>query len=538
VSRSNDEAKEPEDIQGATPNVAPNNSNFDTLSGSVARSGLWAMGGQIATILASLLSTPFTIRLLHQSGYGTWIVMQSLVSYIVVADVGMTSASTRLGSSYQADGDDKGEAAVVWTALAISLATTLAICVIAWVVAPYLLPTFLHLGQSGSRTAVTAFRIICVALIAQSISGTANTPQLIRLRWGAYTLITSGTSVLQALAVPTALAVLSGGLITAASVVAGAYALAAIGNCVVSARIQPRVKRPSFRKKLVRPLMTYGGGLTISGLAAFPLTNAERLLLGYFRSARIVGYYGVASLVGNVLRALPASVVGPLFPALSKLDSSSDTESRDRLFSLALQCVVAIVTPMTLAAIFAIRPFLRLWAGLEYARNSAVPFDILVIGVCANSMAYVPYSYLLAVGRTKLIARIHLAELLPYVALAALSTRFLAATGAAMAVSARLIVDAAIFFRCVHADGVLLHPLPRRRGRFCGVTALLAISFIGSAAVAESLIERIAILTLLLSADWLAVYILVLEENDRAWLRGTAQHMLKRSSKLDATGMQ
>jgi hypothetical protein len=107
-----------------------------------------------------------------------------------------------------------------------------------------------------------------------------------------------------------------------------------------------------------------------------------------------------------------------------------------------------------------------------------------------------------------------------------------------MAVSARLIVDAAIFFRCVHADGVLLHPLPRRRGRFCGVTALLAISFIGSAAVAESLIERIAILTLLLSADWLAVYILVLEENDRAWLRGTAQHMLKRSSKLDATGMQ
>src|SRR5437667_12516441 len=67
-----------------------------SLSSQVAAGGLWSLGGQAATLVATLVATPFTLRLLGPAFYGLWALLQVALQWVVLADLGMATASTRL----------------------------------------------------------------------------------------------------------------------------------------------------------------------------------------------------------------------------------------------------------------------------------------------------------------------------------------------------------------------------------------------------------------------------------------------------------
>ncbi|HXW77913.1 MAG TPA: hypothetical protein VEJ84_00360, partial [Acidimicrobiales bacterium] len=73
------------------------------------------MAGRTVTLFANLVSAPFTIRLLGPTRFGLWSLLQSFYAWAVVADIGMSSASTKFASERYAHGDAVGESTVVWT---------------------------------------------------------------------------------------------------------------------------------------------------------------------------------------------------------------------------------------------------------------------------------------------------------------------------------------------------------------------------------------------------------------------------------------
>src|SRR5258708_5284005 len=91
------------------------------LTSRVVHGSLLNLIGQGVTMLATLAATPFVIRLLGPPGYGVLALVHVLIGYLSFADMGMGTASTRFGSVAHARGDDDGEAAVVWAALAIPI---------------------------------------------------------------------------------------------------------------------------------------------------------------------------------------------------------------------------------------------------------------------------------------------------------------------------------------------------------------------------------------------------------------------------------
>src|SRR5882672_3597599 len=99
------------------------------ITSRVVRGSLWNLGGQGVTMLATLVATPFVIRLLGAPGYGVLALVHVLIGYLSFADMGMGTASTRFGSVAHARGDDQGEATAIWSALALAAvpATTVAL---------------------------------------------------------------------------------------------------------------------------------------------------------------------------------------------------------------------------------------------------------------------------------------------------------------------------------------------------------------------------------------------------------------------------
>ncbi len=60
----------------------------------VVKGSLWTLAGQIAPMAVTLIATPFTIRLLGSEGYGVFVLVALIPTYLGFADFGMGLGST------------------------------------------------------------------------------------------------------------------------------------------------------------------------------------------------------------------------------------------------------------------------------------------------------------------------------------------------------------------------------------------------------------------------------------------------------------
>jgi O-antigen/teichoic acid export membrane protein len=432
----------------------------------------------------------------------------------------MGSASTKFGADRYARGDNSGESAVIWTALGVTLVTTTCMALVIAIPAPFIVAHLLEVRGALVGPGVVGLRIVAAVLVAQATTEIFNTPQVVRLRWRLFTLINGIASLTAAIGAPLALTALSGGVVTVTTVALCAAMVGTLGCFVVGVHLQPALRRPRLDRAVLRQLLSYGGGLTIAGLASIPRMTAERFFLAHNHSTTVVAYYAVAATLATTLNVLPEQLVGPLLPGMARLEAQGRLAEQRALYRKSLAALFLGLTPAAIILAFLAHPFLSLWAGPAYGLHSTGPLLIIVGGVWFNCMAWVPYNYLLSCGRTKLIARIQMAEVLPYLAGAWVLTSRFGAMGAALVWAASFMADSLIFFTVVRrvAPQLTFSPLSERRLRAVGAPLLLACVSAAVATVAHGLVSRLG-LALVLGVIYAAVvWFLVLTAGERQGL--------------------
>lgn len=208
------------------------------------------------------------------------------------------------------------------------------------------------------------------------------------------------------------------------------------------------------RRTWVPTLLRYGSSISISGIVSPILTSLDRLLIGGALGAAAVSYYVVPSNLINVVQMVPGSLLRVLFPQLSTLTpAGAGAISVDATLGLA-----TILTPVITCGILFAHPFMTLWLGAAFAMRARGIAEILLDGAWINCLAWVPVTLLQAQKRPGLVARLHVIELVPFVALVWLGVRFGGVYGAAVACALRMWVDALLLFQ---VSG-LARPLFRR----------------------------------------------------------------------------
>lgn len=490
------------------------------LTSRVVRGSLWNFAGQGVTLLATLVATPFVIRLLGPEQYGVLALINVLLGYLSFADMGMGWASTRFGSEAHARGDDQGEATAIWTALLLAagpsllIALTLALSARPLVEQGLRLPTHLH------ETATVALRLAALGFVGRAVAGVMNTPELVRLRMDLLVLINVGTLVGQILIVPVVL-FLGGGLTGAVAIMAGAGLLGALLHTLVGMRMLPRLRRPHVSAGLLKPLARFGGAVLISSLAGMVLTNADKLLLTRYGSVRTLAYYSVAFNLSLMLTQAPLAMVQSLLPAFSQLQASPDRTTLHQLYRRALQGTLFWILPATVLICVVARPFLTLWAGPEFGRESTLPLYLLASGLVFEVMAYVPYTLLMALGRSDLIARCHLAVLVPYLIGAAILIHWYGAEGAAIAWSLRALTSMIAFALVTRqTSGFGFSTLPENvRGYFAAVVVLLLPTLL-VCLLSNSVLLRLGVVVVALVAYGSLILTRVLTAEERRGMLG------------------
>jgi len=184
-----------------------------------------------------------------------------------------------------------------------------------------------------------------------------------------------------------------------------------IAYLVLCAYELPELRRKiAFDRSFVKPLMRFGGWMTVSNIVSPVLVYLDRFLIAAVIGATAVAYYVTPFEIVTRLLLLPWAFSGVLFPLIATTFVQSPDRTA-RLYSRGIRLTYVTLFPIVLVVIAFAQRGLSLWVGDAIAMHSASVMRWLALGVFFNGLVQVPFATIQAAGRPDLTARIHLVEL-------------------------------------------------------------------------------------------------------------------------------
>ena len=479
---------------------------------SLARHTAYNLAGQTLPLALSLLTIPLYLRLIGEARFGVLALVWLFFGYMGLFDLGMGQATARqLSRSNLAPRAEQAQ--VLWTALLISLALGLLGALVAFHAGTWF---FGHKASvdGGLRAELLAALPFAAMLVpATTLSGVLTGALQAR----------SAFAELNALGVLTNALVLLTPLGVAAAAGTAGVDLTRLVAAVVTARLFVLVllfwrcgrhyfaSAPvSVNRKAGLGLLSFGGWATVSASVGPLMVVLDRFVIGVQIGAKAVSHYAVPFQLAERTTTLSSALNYALFPRLAASPSEAE---RQRLSMHSLRVLALWISPLFAIAMLLAGPFLAWWISPELAAQSTLVAQVLCLGFWVNSLAMVPHTKLLASGRPDLVAMIHVAELLPYLALLYYALPAWGLVGAAIAFALRVVVD---FLLLSHLGGMLIPTL-----RLLVVPSVLLAAVLGVAGDSS------------LSAPWRWALALGLSCALTAWSLAQAPAALRRGGSVD-----
>ncbi|MGH8517522.1 MAG: flippase [Panacagrimonas sp.] len=413
----------------------------------VLRNTGWNLLGSVLPAVAAIVAVPILLERLGVGRFGMLSLAWVVVGYFGLFDFGLGRAITRSVARCSADQDEAHLARVCATGSA--LIGVLALCVGGLVLtASPLIGSFL-IRQSPDlesellrATPMLAFGVLAVVFSAAP-RGILEGRQEFRL----LSLVRTPIGIASYL-VPCLVTQFEPRLDTTVLSVVIVRAIGTLALLMACARRVP-FSMDAVSASEIRPLVTFGGWLTVSTIISPLLAYADRFVIVSILGAEKFAYYSVPSDMVSRMLLVPGALVAALYPAISGAGSRDPSMGR-MLRRRALFLVTAVVGAAVVLVQVGAEPLLRLWLGQEFARNSAIVLQILLVGLMANALAYVWSTALQGEGRSREIALLHLAQLPIYLVAVSLMTNAYGVVGAAVAWTGRLILDALGLYLILH----------------------------------------------------------------------------------------
>jgi O-antigen/teichoic acid export membrane protein len=483
------------------------------------------VAGQVIPLLVGVGTMPYVIRHMGPDRFGLLSLAWIVVGYFGLFDLGIGPATTKFVAELLGKGDIEKLPPLVWTALATQSGTGLVAGLLLAAASPALVNHLLKVPPGLRPDAHWVFMILALCFPINFAGGSLRGVLAAFQRFDLVNAISIPTSALWYLIPAGALALgLDLPAIVLLLVISRVMALAA--HFFFCVRLCPALGGGcTFKRSLVRHLLSYGGWVTISGTVGPILGYFDRFLIGAVVSIAAVGFYTPPFMITTKMWILPLSLTASLFPAFSASAGRGDGEWIRNALVRSLKLLVLLVGPATLVLAFFARSILTLWLGPKFAAEGALVQQILAAGVLMSSLACVPSNLLQAIGRPDLTAKFYVLEVPLYIGLAwFLVTRF-GLPGAALAWTLRVSLDfvllivAACWITRTSPRLLAGRDLLRSVAMLAGLAAGLTILRLSShALVADAFVTLFLAVGFLLGA-W--HYVLDVEEkwHIRLWLR-------------------
>lgn len=485
-----------------------------TRGGLLARSTLWNLAGQALPMAAAIFAIPPIVHGLGLDRFGILTLGWVVVGYFSLFDLGLGRALTKMVSDRLAAGRAHELHALIWTACFLSLLLGVAAAGIMAVSSSWLVNHILKVPESLKLETVHALYLLAASLpivtVTSGIRGVLEAlqrfdvvnkiriPMAISVFVGPLLVLPFSRSLVWVFAV-----LVAGRLFALIAYAATAFLL--LPGLRTDMRLQSSELKTAFR---------FGGWITASNLLVPVLVYVDRFVVGSVLSLTAVAFYTTPFEAVTRLLTIPGALAGVMFPAFAA-SYACDPNRAALLMRRSVKYMFLLMFPAVLILVAFAPEALKLWVGAAFMQNSSSVFRLLAGGVFVACLSQIPLALIQGTGFPDWIAKLQAAELPVYLAAIWWATRHYGLNGAALAWSARVLVDGLLLF--VFANRLL--PRDSRRGvRLAGAVAGALAVFVAAAGAASIEARFFLVLTVLVAlaaAAWFAVLL----EDERVVIR-------------------
>jgi O-antigen/teichoic acid export membrane protein len=190
----------------------------------------------------------------------------------------------------------------------------------------------------------------------------------------------------------------------------------------------------SFDLVGLKRVWRFSAGMSGVALSATVLTQLDKVILSKLLGLEEYGQYMLATLMVSGLYVLILPVFNVVYPRLSALVVTGETEKLTDLYRIGTRMLGTVLFPIAMAfAVFA-EEILRVWTGNPALSSSVAPVvAFLAMGAALHGVMFFPYALQLAYGKTRLPLKINLILIIALVPLIIMFAMTYGVLGGAMA---------------------------------------------------------------------------------------------------------
>jgi O-antigen/teichoic acid export membrane protein len=488
----------------------------------VVKGSFWFFLGQVLPMLATFVASPFVIRYLGTEAYGILLIVAMVTMNFAYADIGMNLASTKFGAEAYANNNAEEEGVIIRTAALIAFIPTFLVGALIFIFADNIMTGFFQIKSQYREAANIGLKLGSVAFVFSSLGNVMNTPQFSRLKINLNVLANAVPRIIMIVATPIVLKA-GYGIAGACMVAFLAAVVIFLLNVGISGKLLPQLYRLSIDRKKIRPLLVFGKGVVIFGLALMIIGNMEKIILARLLNSKASAYYSIAFTLANMALMFTVGMMQTLNSAFSQLLQPDKQEELKILFLRCVRLNAILLIPSILTMVAIAKPFFTIWAGAEFGEKSVFPFYVLLIGIVCHIMALVPSGILVVAGKATSFVKLYYIEIIPYGILIYFLINKFGIIGAAMAWSFKEVITAIglVYFTKKHFN-LTLGLSKFSKGILMGI-----LTFMPLIAFALLYDNFSPLLVFIIPITFLFYFLIVwknlLEEPERSWLINKTQ---------------
>lgn len=409
---------------------------------SLTRNMLFNVGGIVLPLAAAIVAVPVLINHLGIARFGILALMHAALSYAALLDFGLGAALVyRLSSLLRRE--NAQTMATMWmrSSLALVMLSGVVGAAIIWVTAPHFSIVILGPASPLVFEAMWSVRLLSLSIPAVLVAGILCGILAAHGRFDEINKIRIPLGVFSYLG-PAVGSLVSGELYVAVAILLLIRLAAAVAHIVQCRNVVPRLwaATPCVSASSVRPLLNFGGWLSVSNVIGPIMVYLDRFYIGAVLSVDHVARYVTPYEIATKIQLIPAAILPVMFPLFVAQWARSKTMAADTGFAMAILMATFCAIPAALMAALA-PEILGLWLGEAFLGESVAVLQVLAGGVFVNCLAQVFLLQIQGFGRTDVIAKFHVAELVGYVCVLTIFTARYGIVGVALAWVLRVFVD-------------------------------------------------------------------------------------------------
>lgn len=402
---------------------------------------IWNLLGSVLPLLTGIMLFPLIVSNYGLERFGLLTLAWSMIGYFGLFDLGLSRALTQLVSQQIAKKKKSDEIAeLIRTSFRLMWLLGFFGGLVLWVSTPFIVIDLLKVSNKLNQETIHAF-----SALAFSIPFVVHT--------------TAMRGVLEALNLFKIASVLRS--LMGVGVFLGPYIATFFSNSLIDAIYSLVIVRllvwvmhmfainhskvlavncRAFNKRWLNQLFSFGGWMTVTNLIGPLMVYLDRFVVVSILGAASVAYYVAPYEVVTKMLVIPAAISGVLFPLFAREWQAKPLESAIKL-NQGISYTLLLLYPASLLLVYFANEWLSLWLGIDFSIKGKAVVVWLVAGTLVNSAAQIIFANVQGAGRSDWTAKLHLLELIPYLALLWWALQKWGIAGAAFAWFVRILID-------------------------------------------------------------------------------------------------